>query len=291
MRRVKGGYGATTAATAVRAARTGSSGGKGEPVASYNDQQLFGAIQRNLQPGENVVSVAYGSLMTPMWARLLCVPFMLAGLIPGLILMLIVDAIMKKSFIVTLTDRRFIVSEVSGLHPKSTWDYPLPVQGRVTAGPKGAGFRIDISAARPFGADFLRNSGPTNFQNAANIGQALIAAAQMGQPQMGQGMGQPQMGQGMGQPGQLPPQGGWNQQQQGGAPQGQGGYGAPPQQGDPHQQQGGYGPPQQQQGGYGAPPHGAPQQQGGYGPPQGGGYGPPPGGQGGQGGQGGWGQS
>jgi hypothetical protein len=269
-------------------------------VASYTDQQLFQAVQRNLQPGENVVSVAYGTLMTPMWARLLCVPFIVAGLIPGLILMLIVDASMKKSFIVTLTDRRFIVSQVSGLVPKSTWDYPLPVQGRVTAGPKGAGFRIDISAARPFGADFLRNSGPTNFQNAANIGQALMAGQQMGQgmgqPQMGQGMGAPQMGQGMGQPaGQLPAAGGWDPSQQAAQQQG---YGAPPQQqgyGAPEQQQQqGYGAPPQQQG-YGPPPqqqgYGAPPQQQGYGPPQGG---PPQGGgygQGGQGGQGGWGQS
>jgi hypothetical protein len=261
-------------------------------VASYTDQQLFGAIQKHLQPGENVVSVAYGHAPAPMWAQLACVPFYLLGLVPGVILALIVHSTMQKWFVVTLTDRRLIVSEVSGLHPKSTWDYPLPVQGRVTAAPKGPGFRIDIAAARPFGANFLRNNGPTNYQNAANIGQALMSGQQMGQGMGQQQMGQQQMGPGMGQPaGQLPPQGGWDpSQQQGGQQQG---YGAPPQQqqgyGAPPQQQQGYGaPPQQQQQGYGAPPQ---QQQQGYGPPQGGGYGPP--GQGGQGpgGQGGWGQS
>ncbi len=239
-------------------------------MASYTDQQMYAAIQRHLQPDEQVRAVAYGNKQAPAWVYVIFVPFALVGIV----LMLLVWLATNKNFIVALTDRRLIVAEVSGLASKYAWDYPLPIQGRVVAVPKSGAFRIEIQAPRAFAANFMRNAGPTNFQNAQMIGQALQQGGQMqGAPQ---GYGQPQiqqMGAPQGNP-QLPPGGGGY----GGPPQGGGGgYGGPPQGG------GGYGPPPggggPGGGGYGPPPGGGAPGGGGYGgPPQGGGYGPPPGG-------------
>lgn len=202
-------------------------------MASYTDQQMFGAIQRYLQPGEQVRAVAYGKKELPGYFY---IPFIFLALL-GVVLILILWAATSKSFIVALTDRRLIVVEVGGLSPKFQWDYPLPLQGRPIINAKPMFVDLEIMAPRSFKAR-LGAFGPTNLQNARMIAQELQGGGQM--QAAGGGYGQPgpgAMGPGAMPAGQLPQ----------GAPQG---YGAPPQ-------------PQQPQQGYGAPPGG------GYGPPGG----------------------
>jgi hypothetical protein len=233
-------------------------------VAKLSEENFRAGVQPHLQPGEQIVHVAYGVKQPNIFLIILFIATIGGALAIGLL---------TKHYLLALTDRRLIIVQVKGglfgvsFETKAVTEHAfgqlagLPI--KTSTGPLFTHVRID-APGNPFIAKFHRMGGPNNRQHAMGIAAALESMKTGQAPQL------QQQAQGYGQPQQGYPQQGYAQQ---GYPQQQQGYGQPQQQGyaqQPQQQQQGYGQPQQPQQGYGQPQQ--PQQ--GYGPPQGGQGGP-----------------
>lgn len=248
-------------------------------MSRIDDQTVPAALQRVLQPGEQLRHYAYG-VKQPNIGLILLFYATVGGALAV--------ALMTKHYVVGLTDRRIVVLSLKpGFFTRchldkvvEVFDFPLAqlpqMKVKTSTGPLFTHMRVE-GPGRTWIAKFHRMGMSRNRDHAMAIAGALgspqaALGGMPGAPQLGapQGYGQqPAYGQ--------PPQGAPYGQPGYGAPP-QGAYGQPPQPQPPHgQPQPGFGPPQQ--GAYGQPPqqaYGQQPPQPGYGQPQQGAYGQPP---------------
>jgi hypothetical protein len=151
-------------------------------LARFNDPNFVAAaFYPYLQPGEQIVHIAFGVKQPSMWAML---PLFILAVLPGAI----ATALLTKEYVIALTDRRVIVLRFksSKIQVQEITDYPLsghaPVESSM--GPVFAHIRIN-DPAKPFVAKFHRMGMPDNRE------RAMAIAAALGQPQYPQQYQQP----------------------------------------------------------------------------------------------------
>jgi hypothetical protein len=134
-------------------------------MARFNDENVPAAIQPHLQPGEKLQNWAYGVKQ----------PHVLLIALTGAIL----TALLTKSYIVALTDRRLLVLRFEGsLKVTEVTEYPLSPRPPAS-GSRGMIFthlRIN-DASKPFVAKFHRMGMPNNRMHSTAILEALTRVA------------------------------------------------------------------------------------------------------------------
>jgi hypothetical protein len=134
-------------------------------MARFNDENGPAAIQPHLQPGEKLQNWAYGVKQ----------PHVLLIALTGAIL----TALLTKSYIVALTDRRLLVLRFEGsLKVTEVTEYPLSPRPPAS-GSRGMIFthlRIN-DASKPFVAKFHRMGMPNNRMHSTAILEALTRVA------------------------------------------------------------------------------------------------------------------
>jgi hypothetical protein len=134
-------------------------------MARFNDENVPAAIQPHLQPGEKLQNWAYGVKQ----------PHVLLIALTGAIL----TALLTKSYIVALTDRRLLVLRFEGsLKVTEVTEYPLSPRPPAS-GSRGMLFthlRI-TDPTKPFVAKFHRMGMPNNRMHSTAILEALTRVA------------------------------------------------------------------------------------------------------------------
>jgi len=134
-------------------------------MARFNDENVPAAVQSYLQPGEQLQNWAYGVKQ----------PHVLLIALTGAIL----TALLTKSYIVALTDRRLLVLRFEGaLKVSEVTEYPLspPPQASGSRGMLFTRIRIN-DPAKPFVAKFHRMGMPNNRAHSTAILAALTGVA------------------------------------------------------------------------------------------------------------------
>jgi hypothetical protein len=249
-------------------------------VAKLSEENFRAGVQPHLQPGEQLVHVAYGVKQPNFFVIVLLIATIGGSLAVGLL---------TKHYLLALTDRRLLIVQVQGglfgvsFATKAVTEYSFAQLASLPIKTSTGGLftHVRIDAPQRFVAKFHRMATKTNRHHAMGIAQALEAMRSGAAPQLAQGQGAPYLPPapgaygappfGQGQPGAAMPgqgfpgggqQGGWQPQAANGAPPQA--YGAPPQAygAAPNGMAPAYGAPPQA---YGAPPqaYGAPQANGG----------------------------
>jgi hypothetical protein len=140
-------------------------------VASYKDEQLYGALQDHLQAGERVQHTAYGLWTIPVgryWYLMLLGPLAWLGL-------LVWWAATVKRYVIALTDRRLLVVHVDGrLLTKALWDYPRAARAQleVRTRERSRSTDVDVAGPPPFQARFQDGPAASDGKRAAQIARA-----------------------------------------------------------------------------------------------------------------------